>query len=391
MESVISKYDETYKATWLELFFDLVFVAMVAQLTYHFSYHHHQVSDFIEVGIIGYMIFYAWWMTTVNRNLRQEEDVVDIFAVQLQMCLIMVMSLSLHGAFTDLSYLFFGSYVLSGVISLCMIRRLYYLHSDLRPQTLNIWWGYCAAYFCWSFCIILEPPYAYIAAGMGLVLQILTPLTKGEGNKITKLNMPHLLERLGLFLLMVMGEAVLVVALANTAAEALTWERLIFVLCGVLQLIGLWWLYFPYATHCVKGLRSRWTTLMLNAYGFFFGSLVTTAAGIKTVLLYPMAGMEEMWLYFFGLWLQVVSFNVIRTTLTHSVRDTLFSSLGFTLLLFFVGVMTVLYEVPAIRVIPVLTVVFIFYVIWDYWSHFRDRKRHLMQPIVESVKLDTPE
>jgi len=41
-----------YKATWLELFFDLVFVALVAQLTYYFSHHHNNIQDFLHTFIM---------------------------------------------------------------------------------------------------------------------------------------------------------------------------------------------------------------------------------------------------------------------------------------------------------------------------------------------------
>jgi len=44
--------DIEYKASWLELFFDLVFVALVAQLTYFFSQHHSTFQDFLNTFLM---------------------------------------------------------------------------------------------------------------------------------------------------------------------------------------------------------------------------------------------------------------------------------------------------------------------------------------------------
>ncbi len=47
------------RATWLELFYDLAIVALVAQLTYLAAKYHHSPSDFLNIFIIAYTIFFT--------------------------------------------------------------------------------------------------------------------------------------------------------------------------------------------------------------------------------------------------------------------------------------------------------------------------------------------
>ena len=76
------------KVSWLELFYDLVYVALIAQLTYEVAKHHTTLFDLFTIGLIGYMIFVAWWGTTVNRNLQDSEGYLDRILVQIHSFLV---------------------------------------------------------------------------------------------------------------------------------------------------------------------------------------------------------------------------------------------------------------------------------------------------------------
>lgn len=366
-----SNIDDTYKASWLELFFDLVFVALVAQLTYHFSHHHHTLEDFLQVGLVGYMIFLAWMITTANRNLKQGEDVIDTLSIQLQMVMIMVMSLTLPEAFGEYSWLFFGAMSANMFIGLYLITRFYKAHPDKRPQTYNTWWGFFIAACLWLLTGFVPIPYLYVVAGCALLMNILSPMThgKGNGNRVVLLNMHHLLERLGLFLLMVMGEAVLVVALANTAAKVFDLDRLVLVLSGLVLMITFWWLYFPYMTHRVKGRRAKPFQLMLQTYGFLYGSLILIATGLKILLETPASSLSSMWIFISGVVLLVLTFNIIRSTLTHKPQAAVTSVVEFLILLSGAIGACLYFQWTALVMVPAVTFIFIVYTVLDYRQH----------------------
>ncbi len=365
------KQDTEYKASWLELFFDLVFVAFIAQLTYYLSYHHHHWEDFLQVGLVAYMIFLTWLITTANRNLRQnDEDIIDILAIQSQMLIIMIMSLSLPQAFGDLSWLFFGAMAVNGFISGALIRRFYRLHPERRPKTLNMWWGFFIAACLWAVAGLLPTPYLYIVALSAMTLSVLSPMTRGKGNTTTLLNMHHLLERLGLFLLLVMGEAVLVVALTNGLGQEFNPEKVIIILSGVMLMIGLWWLYFPYINKQAKGKRSRQLQITLHAHNLLYLSLILVATGLRILIKNPGASLEKMWIFLVGVATMIIAFNIIRGTLTHTTKKSIQSTGAFLILLILIIGFCHIGSWPAIAMVPVITALFIVYAVLDYYKHF---------------------
>jgi len=361
------------KVSWLELFFDLVFVALIAQLTYHFSHHHHTLEDFMQVGLVGYMIFFAWIGTTANRNLRKDEDIIDIICIQFQMLLIMVMSLTLTQAFGVYSWLFFSAMAFNGFISLFMIRRFYNLHPNKRPQTLNVWWGLFTAACLWGLTGFIPLPYLYVAAGCALLTNMFAASTTGKNNKVILLDMDHLLERLGLFLLMVMGEAVLVVALANSVAKEFDLFRLTIVLSGLLIMIALWWLYFPYIDTHAKGQRAKWFQVMLQTHGFLYGSLILIAAGLKIIIENPQIAAEKTWIFLAGMALMIITFNIIRSSLTHHIAEGFKSTLDFLLPLGVITISCIIWQIPAFLVVAATAVLMLAYVFCDYKKHFGNK------------------
>ncbi len=275
--------DTIKRASWLELFYDLVFVALVAQLTYAVADYHSTWLDWFHVGIVGYLIFFAWLGTTVSRNLGEEENTIDRLLVQLQMVFAFSMSLSLVDVFAGQFDQFLMGYVLVRLVQVFLIMRVNRQKPEEAPKTNNILQGVMVALALVFAATLVPAPYAYILIVMGIVLEIAAPLTKGKGNKPRMLNVHHLQERLGLFLMLVIGESVLVVAIANTAAGGESTNPLV-VVAGLIMMMAFWWTYFRHLEVCGSGLRPKNMILYLHAHAWLFGSVVLAAAGFKNLL-----------------------------------------------------------------------------------------------------------
>lgn len=270
------------RASWLELFYDVAFIALVAQLTYLASEYHGSVRDCLNIGIVGYMIFVTWWATTANRNLQPEETSIDKLFVQLQMVGVFMMSVTMHQVFAGEYLAFFLT--LSGVrlLQAFMLLRMYHKHPETRPVTYNVLEGFLAASVLWALSGFLSDPLHFIAALMALVIDVLVPLTRGKGNTKRYLNVHHLQERLGLFLMLVIGESMIVVALSNSVSGALA-DQLGVVLSGLLLMIALWWLYFEHSDKHA-GTRPREIFSFLHAHGLIFSSIILVSVGYKLIL-----------------------------------------------------------------------------------------------------------
>lgn len=277
-----SATDTFKRATWLELFYDVAFVALVAQLTYLAAEYHHSVYDFLNLFIIGYAIFIAWWGTTANRNLQPAENSVDKLVIQLQMVGAFLMSLTMGATFAGEYVWFFVTFGFVRFLQAMMLVLMYYRHPNTRPVTYNILEGILAGAVLWVISGFLPDPWHFIVAGAALAVDVLTPLTRGRGNTVRYLNVYHLQERLGLFLMLVIGESMIVVALSNTAtALSVTEPAIIF--SGLALMIALWWLYFEDMDKH-QGTRPKNLFVFLHSHGFLFGSLIIISTGYKLLL-----------------------------------------------------------------------------------------------------------
>ena len=317
------------RASWLELFYDLAFVALVAQLTYLAADHHNSLTDLLNIFLLGYAIFIAWWGTTANRNLQDGEDIKDKLFIQLQMVGAFLMSITMPGVFEGDVGGFLTAFALVRGLQILMILRLYRLDPERRPKTQNILHGIMIAAGLWVLSGFFESPYAYIIAFSALALDILTPLTKGKGNTIRMLNVGHLQERLGLFLMLVIGESMLVVALANTAISVgVVQPALVF--SGLIIMIALWWVYYYHLEQVGEGVRPNNLFLYLHAHGFLFGSIILLAAGYKNLLKHGDPYTADFLLITAGLSGLVVTQAVIRNALHGRLRRLTYVSTGIT-------------------------------------------------------------
>jgi len=270
------------RASWLELFYDVAFIALVAQLTYLAVEHHHSVTDVLNIVMIGYTIFIAWWATTANRNLQPTETPTDKILTQVQMVAVFLMSVFMSAVFEGDYFGFFITLAVVRLLQSFMIIRMYTLHPSTRPDTYNILSGFFVASGLWALSAFTGDPFHFVVAFAALAVDILVPLTRGEGKTKRYLNVGHLQERLGLFLMLVIGESMIVVALSNSANTQL-YNQTGVVFSGLGLMIALWWLYFEYSDDHA-GTRPRNLFAFLHSHGLLFGSIILLSVGFKIIL-----------------------------------------------------------------------------------------------------------
>jgi low temperature requirement protein LtrA len=350
------------KASWLELFYDTAFVALVAQLTYLAYQHHQEVIDLVNVFLVGYTIFIAWWATTANRNLKPTETIADKLSIQLQMIGAFLLSLTMPDVFDGQYFGFFFTLGILRLIQAGTVLKMYQSYPDTRPKTYNILQGFLIAASLWLLTAVAPFPFNYICAFSALAIDILTPLTRGRGNSTRYLNVNHLRERLGLFLVLVMGESMIVVALSNTAAGMSAVEPSV-IFSGLGMMIAIWWLYFEYSDKH-ESTRPSNLFVFIHAHGFLFGSIILLSVGYKMAIEHVDSFLSG-WFVAAGSLGVLVTLTTIRLTLREHVRSTLMRGMGYLLLGTAVIFVTRAY-VSVHTLIVFLTIIFIVVAYIDY-------------------------
>ncbi len=102
--------DEEQRATWLELFFDLVFVFAVTQLS-HLLLHHLTAHGALQTLFLLLVVWWAWIYTTWMTNWFDPDSVLVRLVLLVVMAASLLMAVAIPQAFGAFAALFSCSYV----------------------------------------------------------------------------------------------------------------------------------------------------------------------------------------------------------------------------------------------------------------------------------------
>lgn len=237
------------KVTFVELFFDLVFVFAVTQLS-HTLIGHFSLAGVLQTGFLMLAVWWVWIFTSWVTNWLDPERVpvrLCLFAIMLAGLL---MSAALPQAFGERALMFAGSFA-----AIQVGRTLFFLWAARGAelamvrnfQRIAIWLTASGGlWIAGALDEALRVP-LWIAA---LAIEVLGPsmgfVVPGLGRSSTSdwnISGGHLAERCALFVIIALGESLLVTG-ATFASEPLTPIGLLAFLVSFSGSLALWWLYF---------------------------------------------------------------------------------------------------------------------------------------------------
>jgi low temperature requirement protein LtrA len=237
MEASSATQEQVVRVTPLELFFDLVFVFTITQLTAVVAREPTGES----LGQVGLMLILIWWMygaflwltnavppDRTPRRLLLLAGMASFFAI----------SLSIPSAFDGDGVIFAGAYL-----------AVVCIHTGLYTQSAR--WSVESV---WSFArfnligagLVLSGAIAggewqYILWAPTVVLMALTPLTITE--RSGWIHSSHFVERHGLVVIVALGESIVAVGIGASQLKV-TAELLLVAALGLVLAAELWWTYF---------------------------------------------------------------------------------------------------------------------------------------------------
>jgi low temperature requirement protein LtrA len=231
-------------ATWLELFYDLVFVVVISQLA------HYLVEHFSLYGYLGFLALFipVWWSWTGAAFYATRFDTDDLghrILILLQMVGAAALAVNVPDGLGNNSAGFALSYA-----AIRIILVLEYIRtgrskdfSSATPLVRRYTRGFLCAAGIWIISAFIPPPFRFVLWGIALVIDFATPITVGRLHPQFAPHITHLPERMGLFTIIVLGESVtgVVAGVSGTKFDIYSMSMLAL---GLSITFGLWWLYF---------------------------------------------------------------------------------------------------------------------------------------------------
>jgi len=238
--------------TPLELFFDLVYVFAIGQLSHHLLAH-VDLRTGAETAIMALAVVYAWYMTAWGANwLDPDRPQVRLLLVGL-MFASLLMSVSIADAFDGRAWLFVGGY-LALQIGRCVFLIVALRGGPLGEHFVNDLVWELGAGVLWVAGAIASDDARLVLWGLAVVVTQAGVWNlhwlPGRGRAIdlehTGIAGGHLFERYRLFFIIALGETVLTMGTAFTN-EPFEVERLLALTIGFTGTVALWWCYFQRA------------------------------------------------------------------------------------------------------------------------------------------------
>jgi low temperature requirement protein LtrA len=236
--------DQDQPTTFIELFFDLVFVFAVTQLV-DIVHHHISWSEVAHGLVIFWLVWWAWTQFTWALNSADTTHPAVEVSVLAATAVVFAMAVAIPTSLTTNGLWFAAAYIVVRSIGLGVYAAVAWEHPDKRAPLRR-------------FVVLSIPGLATVLVG-GLVssefrpwvwaavvvLDVLAAALAGtaEGWDIRS---EHFGERHGLFVIIALGES-LIVAAAGLSSDGRTTETLVVGAFAVITTCALWWTYFTAA------------------------------------------------------------------------------------------------------------------------------------------------
>jgi low temperature requirement protein LtrA len=273
----------------LELFYDLVYVAVIAQASHHLAGHITLVAS-LEFAVVFGMIWFAWFNGSLYIELHGREDGRTRLSVFLQMGVLALLAVFTAEAAGGTGQQFAIVYA----AFLALMGWHWYAVRELdrieRPEFMRVTFLYVTGMLLSTIAVgasavLLEGWRlwiwaAFLAGWIGFMLMgSRSSGPESQGIQPTD----SLVERFGLFTIIVLGEVILgvVTGLSEAGADALT------IATGSLAMVigfGLWWIYFDLVGRRLpRGGRGTVWTWMLSHLPIQLGIVGAGAAIVNLI------------------------------------------------------------------------------------------------------------
>jgi low temperature requirement protein LtrA len=282
--------EEPQNATFIELFFDLVFVYALTQVTGLL------IEDFTWSGaaqavVVAWLVWWAWTQFTWTLSPANTTHPVIEVVVLAATAVAFFMARSVTETFDGSPWLFVVPYLLIRAIGMILYAWVGGDSDRQMARSMGLFaLASLPAVVVLSVGAALDPGPRLAFWAAAIVLDLAAGISV---RSVTwRVHVSHFAERHGLFVIIALGESLIAIGVASTSLEA-TVPSFLVKGAGVALVCGLWWLYFGwFKTWLEERVElAESIDLVRNAYSFVHFmvvmGVVAVAAALESAIAHP--------------------------------------------------------------------------------------------------------
>jgi low temperature requirement protein LtrA len=328
-------------ATWLELFYDLVFVVAIAQITHDLSHHLTSMNMGKSIGLF-LPVWWIWAGHTVYATRFDTDDVVYRMFTFIQMFCVAVIGVQLHQFTHEAANGYALAYIVARTGLLLMLARAHWHISDTRNATKLYLIGFTFGVFFWIASLFVDGYAKYLLWSIGLAVDFITPWIGWWHGFLKKIpvDASHVPERFGLLNIIVLGETVVAVVAGVSEVE---WSMrvLLVALLGFGVAVSIWWMYFSYLEDVLGKMDLGSGQPYIYSHLPFIIGIAATGIGIEHVIISAEHGeltRNALWTLTAGAIIWTISFYAIKKVSIPQICTHRFNGRFFIAVLGFTGI-----------------------------------------------------
>ena len=279
--------DEDEGSTWLQLFFDLVYVAILIELGNRLS-HDLTLEGAVEFALLFIPIWWSWLEFVFYGRHFPIDDIGQRILTVFYMAFMLAMAFEIHDMTAGTAAAFLIAYALSKFVLALMYARAWKQFPEYRSMTTHYVIAFVFAGLLW-LAIALIAPTNFWLWGVATLVGVLSPQiirflqkrTARSEHSFPASKYHFMLHRFGELTIIVLGE--FFIKLVTTADDReLTATNIYLGLCLLGVSISFWWMYFDHLEHSrLNNAGSRLGIWVYSHYPFLLGITAYGVLGTK--------------------------------------------------------------------------------------------------------------
>lgn len=281
-------FDQHRHATWLEKFFDLIFVVAVSDAGEILSEAHGghiAPQQYLHFVLVFLPLWWIWAGHTIYANRFDTDSRQHRLSTLLIMFLLVVISAQVSDAARDA-----GTYTLA-VACYCgarlLIAGMYFAskrkHHDRGGIATTVGTVFAVGTAVSLSSVLLPPPWSYGVFYAGILFDMVALVVLNRRLHVVPAHTPHLVERVGLLTIIMLGESVISI---SAALAGIDWNRsnITAAVSGFVLVSAIWWIYYD-SFHLLEKRKLTTGHSILYSHFFLFMGLAILAALIRHAIL----------------------------------------------------------------------------------------------------------
>lgn len=276
------------KVTWLELFFDVVFAAAIAQAASPLR-DDYSMAGLVRFAVLFVLIWWAWTGHAVFATRFDTDDAVQRGLTFLQMFAVAVMAANASDALDSRSSAGFAAAY--AALRLVLVTQYYRARSvpGAAPLARAYLLGHGLAAALWLASALVPAPARYWVWAAAFLIDLGTPWLAVRHSASVPPDAAHLPERFGLFTIILLGESIIAVMHAIEHHEHWSLPAAASAVSGMATVFLIWWAYFDGCRATTeRPIRSHGDAVRLHVWSYahlpLYLGLVVAFVGIERLV-----------------------------------------------------------------------------------------------------------